>query len=86
MVAVALAAAGWVNPLVAAVLMPASSLLVVAGAMVLQARMNVRHQSNGETVITGPIPDQSALYGLLNRLRDLGIPLLAVNRLDLSQN
>ena len=40
------------------------------------------HCSNGETVLTGPIPDQAALYGLLNRLRDLGIPLLSVNRLE----
>lgn len=37
------------------------------------------HNTNGETIITGPIPDQAALYGLLNRLRDLGIPLLSVN-------
>ncbi len=35
---------------------------------------------NGETVLTGPIADQAALHGLLNRIRDLGAPLLSVNR------
>lgn len=34
----------------------------------------------GETVLTGWVPDQSALYGLLERIRDLGMPLLSVVR------
>ncbi len=33
---------------------------------------------DGTTVITGPIVDQSALHGLLQRLRDLGIPLISL--------
>lgn len=33
---------------------------------------------NGETVITGPVRDQAALHGLLKKVRDLGMPLLAV--------
>jgi hypothetical protein len=33
----------------------------------------------GETVLTGTIADQAALYGLLNRLRDVGIELISVN-------
>ncbi len=33
---------------------------------------------DGTTVITGPIVDQSALHGLLQRLRDLGIPLVSL--------
>jgi hypothetical protein len=37
---------------------------------------------NGETVISGPIVDQAALYGVLNRIRDLGLPLLLVKRDD----
>jgi hypothetical protein len=41
----------------------------------------ITHQANGETLISGPIQDQAALYGLLNWLRDLGIPLLSVNPL-----
>jgi hypothetical protein len=34
---------------------------------------------NGETILTGQVADQAALYGLLLRIRDLGIPLLSVN-------
>jgi hypothetical protein len=36
----------------------------------------------GETVLTGPVIDQAALYGILNRIRDLGVPLLSVQRLS----
>jgi hypothetical protein len=35
----------------------------------------------GETVLTGPVIDQAALHGILNRIRDLGVPLLSVRRL-----
>jgi hypothetical protein len=33
---------------------------------------------NGETLLTGPVVDQAVLYGLLRKVRDLGIPLLSV--------
>ena len=36
---------------------------------------------NGDTCLTGPIVDQAALFGLLRKVRDLGMPLLSVNRL-----
>ncbi len=32
-----------------------------------------------ETVIFGPVQDDAEVFGLLSRLRDLGLPLLAVN-------
>ena len=35
----------------------------------------------GTTLLTGPVTDQAALYGLLKKARDLGLPLLSVNRL-----
>lgn len=38
---------------------------------------------NGETTLTGPIVDQAALHGLLAKIRDLGLPLVAVNQLDM---
>lgn len=33
---------------------------------------------NGETILVGQIADQAALYGVLRKVRDLGIPLLSV--------
>jgi hypothetical protein len=33
---------------------------------------------NGETLIAGPIQDQAALYGILVKIRDLGLPLVSV--------
>jgi hypothetical protein len=35
-------------------------------------------EDDGTTVMRGPVADQAALHGLLQRLRDLGIPLLSV--------
>jgi hypothetical protein len=42
------------------------------------------YRANGMpiTVITGPVADQSALYGTLSRLRDLGVTLLSVQQLE----
>ena len=40
-------------------------------------------QDNGETVITGPVVDQAALHGILIRIRDLNLPLLFVERLEM---
>ena len=40
---------------------------------------SIVHQPNEEAVLTGKIPDQAALYGLIAKLRDLGLTLLSVN-------
>lgn len=37
---------------------------------------------NDETLLSGSIIDQAALHGLLNKVRDLGLTLLAVYRVD----
>ena len=42
------------------------------------ADLAIRYTEQGETVLAGPIADQATLYGVLNRLRDLGLPLLSV--------
>ena len=42
----------------------------------------ISHPAQGETVLTGSVPDQPALYGLIAKLRDLGLPLHSVNRLE----
>ena len=38
----------------------------------------VSHQDDGTTLIAGPVVDQAALHGLIQRVRDLGMPLLSV--------
>ena len=42
--------------------------------------LTVTNQPNGEAVLSGPIADQAALHGVLIRARDLGLPLISVNR------
>ncbi len=42
--------------------------------------MSISHGTYGETVLSGVVADQAALFGLLARIRDLGLTLLAVNR------
>ena len=37
---------------------------------------------NGETILSGPIIDQTALHGVLIKIRDLGLPLLSLTRID----
>jgi len=39
----------------------------------------VENRPNGEAVFNGVLPDQAALYGVLNRLRDLGVMLVSLN-------
>ena len=40
--------------------------------------LSISHESDGDTVIQGPVADQAALYGLLRKVRDLGLPLVSV--------
>lgn len=43
--------------------------------------MTLTHRPDGTTLLAGPVLDQAALYGLLSRVRDLGTPLISVQRL-----
>ena len=40
--------------------------------------MSLTHDSHGTTVIRGPVVDQAALHGLLQKVRDMGLPLVSV--------
>jgi hypothetical protein len=42
-------------------------------------------EDNGDTLLTGLVVDQAALHGLLRKVRDLGMPLLAVIRVEPGQ-
>ena len=41
--------------------------------------LGIAHGSDGTTIIHGPVADQAALHGLLQKIRDLGLPLISVN-------
>jgi hypothetical protein len=40
--------------------------------------LTIQLTDNGETLLTDPVVDQAALYGLLKKVRDVGMPLLSV--------
>ena len=42
----------------------------------------ITHQDTGVTRLNGTVEDQSALHGLLAKIRDLGLSLLSVNRIE----
>jgi hypothetical protein len=46
------------------------------------AGLSIELEDNGDTVLTGAVVDQAALHGFLKRVRDLGVPLVSVNRLE----
>jgi hypothetical protein len=41
--------------------------------------MSLTHAGDGTTVVAGPVVDQAALHGLLQRLRDMGVTLVSIN-------
>jgi hypothetical protein len=48
--------------------------------------MEVTPQPHGETILTGPIADQSALHGILQKIRDMGLPLVSVGPVEIENN
>ena len=42
--------------------------------------------TDGTTILRGPVADQAALHGQLQRLRDLGLPLISVTRVEPDQH
>jgi hypothetical protein len=48
------------------------------------AGLSIALEDNGDTLLTGAVIDQAELHGLLKKVRDLGAPLVSVNRLEAS--
>jgi hypothetical protein len=47
--------------------------------------LTITLEDNGETLLSGPVVDQAALYGLLRKVRDLGMPLISVTQVEPKQ-
>lgn len=47
--------------------------------------LTITLEDNGNTLLTGTVIDQSALHGILKKIRDLGMPLLSVNFISPNQ-
>ena len=44
--------------------------------------LTITLEENGDTLVTGPVVDQAALFGFLRKVRDLGMPLVSVHCLE----
>jgi hypothetical protein len=47
--------------------------------------LSLTNESDGTTVIHGAVVDQAALYGLLQKVRDVGLPLVSVTQVEPGQ-
>ncbi len=43
--------------------------------------LTITHEPDGATTLCGPLPDQTVLYSVLNRIRDMNLPLTSVNKI-----
>ena len=48
--------------------------------------VSIRREEDGTSVLTGPVRDQSALYGLLSKIHGMALPLLSVQRIEPDEN
>ena len=47
--------------------------------------LSLSNESDGTTILCGPVADQAALHGLLQKVRDLGLPLVSVTQVQPDQ-
>jgi hypothetical protein len=43
--------------------------------------MTITHERDGATTLCGPLPDQTVLHSVLDRIRDMNLPLISVNQI-----
>jgi len=48
--------------------------------------LTINHSNPDETILSGIVPDQAALYGIISRLRDLGLELSLVSSQKIKEN
>ena len=48
--------------------------------------LSLTHESVGTTILNGPVVEQAALHGLLQKVRDVGLPLVSVIRVEPAQS
>ena len=44
--------------------------------------LTITLEEDGDTLLTGPVVDQAALFGLLKKVRDLGMPLVSIHYVE----
>lgn len=44
--------------------------------------LTITLEEDGNTLLTGPVVDQAALFGLLKKVRDLGLPLVSIDHVE----
>ncbi|HEY5787965.1 MAG TPA: hypothetical protein VIT65_24655 [Microlunatus sp.] len=44
--------------------------------------LSLANENDGTTILSGPVRDQAALHGLLQKVRDIGLPLISVQQID----
>jgi hypothetical protein len=47
--------------------------------------LTITPEEDGDTLLTGPVIDQAALYGLLKKVRDLGMTLISLNPVQFNE-
>jgi hypothetical protein len=47
--------------------------------------LTITLEEDGDTLLTGPVTDQAALYGLLKKVRDLGMPLVSISQVQFNE-
>jgi hypothetical protein len=47
--------------------------------------LSLTNESDGTTLLRGPVVDQAALHGLLQKVRDIGLPLVSVTQIQPDQ-